>query len=49
MNKDGYQCLFTCYNEDIKRLNAILKQDVYQLELRIVKGRCACNIILHKS
>jgi hypothetical protein len=49
MNKDGYQRLFTCYDKGIKRLNAILKQDVYQLEPRIVKGRRARNIISHKS
>ncbi|CAB4385234.1 unnamed protein product [Rhizophagus irregularis] len=49
MNEEGYERLFTYYDKGINRLNAILKQDVYQLEPRIVKGHRARNIISHKS
>ena len=49
MNEEGFQWLFSCYNNSIERLNTILYQDVYKVELRNVKGHCAYNIVSHKS
>ncbi|CAG8671874.1 6286_t:CDS:1, partial [Cetraspora pellucida] len=34
----GFQCLFSCYDEDIDRLNKILKQNVHKTEIQNVKG-----------
>ena len=48
MNEEGYQRLFSCYNNGIERLNKILHQDVYKIEPRNVKGRRARNIVSHK-
>ncbi len=45
MNEEGFQWLFSCYNNSIERLNTILYQDVYKVELRNVKGHCAYNIV----
>jgi len=32
MNEEGFKRLFSCYNNGIDRLNAILYQDVYKTE-----------------
>ena len=48
MNEEGFKRLFSCYDNGIDRLNAILHQDVYKTEPRIVKGRRARNIVSHK-
>ncbi|RGB30915.1 hypothetical protein C1646_764735 [Rhizophagus diaphanus] len=49
MNSEGFQDLFSYYEKGINRLNSILRQDVYKIELRIVKGCRARNIISYKS
>jgi len=49
MNEEGFQRLFSCYNNGIERLNTILYQDVYKGEPRNVKSNRARNIVSHKS
>src|SRR2546429_9252255 len=49
VNEEGFQRLFSCYNNGINRLNTILKQDVYKIESRDVKGRRARDITSYKS
>ena len=48
LNEEGFQRLFTCYNNGINRLNMILYQDVYKTLPRNVKGRRAKNINAYK-
>ena len=48
MNEEGFRRLFSCYDRGIDRLNKILHQDVYKTEARVVTGRRARDIVVHK-
>ncbi|CAG8560390.1 3542_t:CDS:2 [Paraglomus occultum] len=48
LNPEGYKRLFECYDIGVARMNAILRQDVYKTEPRVVKGRRGKNVTVHK-
>ncbi|CAG8706948.1 17963_t:CDS:2 [Dentiscutata erythropus] len=48
LTREGFSNIFECYKKGIARLGAILCQDVYKTEARVIKGRCKRNIRVHK-
>jgi len=47
LNKSGFELLFNCYSRGKKRMEALLRQEVYKTEERITTGRRLRNVNIY--